>query len=50
MLVNLRRYRYRTIRGSDFYEHVRQELAQHPNVTWLRGKVEASKMATMPRA
>ena len=41
MLVNLRRYRYRTIRGSDFYDHARRELAQHPNVTWLRGKVEA---------
>jgi lycopene beta-cyclase len=39
--VNLRRYRYRTIRGSDFYAHARRELAQHPNVTWLRGKVEA---------
>lgn len=41
MLVNLQRYRYRTIRGSDFYEHARRELAQHPNVTWLRGKVNA---------
>jgi lycopene beta-cyclase len=41
MTVNLRQYRYRTIRGSDFYEHVRRELAQHPNVTWQRGKVEA---------
>jgi lycopene beta-cyclase len=41
MLVNLRRYRYRTIRGSDFYEHARRELAQHPHVTWLQGKVEA---------
>jgi lycopene beta-cyclase len=41
MFVNLRRYRYRTIRGSAFYEHARRELAQHPNVTWRRGKVEA---------
>jgi lycopene beta-cyclase len=40
MLVNLRRCRYRTIRGSDFYDHVRHELAQHPNVTWQRGKVD----------
>ena len=40
-LVNLRRYRYRTIRGCDFYEHARRELAQRPNVTWLRGKVDA---------
>ncbi len=38
--VPLRRYRYRTIRGSDFYEHARRELAQHPNVTWLHGKVD----------
>ncbi|HTP11645.1 MAG TPA: lycopene cyclase family protein [Anaerolineae bacterium] len=41
MLVNLRRYRYRTIRGGDFYEHARQELAKQPNVTWLRGTVDA---------
>jgi len=41
MRVNLRRYRYRTIRGSDFYAHVRRELAQHPNVTWLHGKVDS---------
>jgi lycopene beta-cyclase len=41
MLVNLRHYRYRTIRGSDFYEHARRELAQHPNVTWRHGKVES---------
>ncbi len=41
MRVPLRRYRYRTIRGIDFYEYARQELAKHPNVTWLHGKVEA---------
>ena len=41
MRVNLHRYRYRTIRGSDFYNHARRELSQHPNVTWLRGTVEA---------
>ncbi len=40
MLVSLRRYRYRTIRGCDFYAHARRELAQRPNVTWLRGRVE----------
>jgi lycopene beta-cyclase len=39
--VNLRRYRYRTIRGCDFYEHARRELSQQPTVTWLRGSVEA---------
>ncbi len=41
MVVNLRRYRYRTIRGSDFYEHARHELSRHPHVTWLRGNVDA---------
>ncbi len=41
MLVDLHRYRYCTIRGIDFYEHARQELAQHPNVAWLRGNVDA---------
>jgi lycopene beta-cyclase len=41
MRVNLRRYRYRTIRGSDFYDQAWRELAQYPNVTWQRGKVEA---------
>ena len=41
MWVNLRRYRYHTIRGSDFYAYERHELAQHPNVTWLRGKVDS---------
>jgi lycopene beta-cyclase len=46
MQVNLRRYRYRTIRGIDFYEHARKELAQHPNVTWQRGKVEAIEDGT----
>jgi lycopene beta-cyclase len=46
MQVNLRRYRYRTIRGSDFYEHARKELAQHPNVTWRHGKVEAIEDGT----
>jgi lycopene beta-cyclase len=39
--VNLQRYRYRTIRGIDFYEYARQELAKHPNVMWRHGKVEA---------
>ena len=41
MLVNLRRYRYRTIRGCDFYDHARRELSRRPNVTWRHGKVEA---------
>ncbi len=41
MQVNLRRYRYRTIRGCDFYDHARRELSRRPNVTWLRGRVDA---------
>jgi lycopene beta-cyclase len=41
MRVPLRRYRYRTIRGIDFYEYARRELAKHPKVIWLHGKVEA---------
>ncbi len=41
MRVNLRRYRYRTIRGSDFYAHARRELSRRPNVTWRHSKVEA---------
>ena len=40
MRVNLRRYRYRTIRGCDFYEHARRELSRRPNVAWLRSTVE----------
>ena len=43
MRVNLRHYRYRTIRGCDFYEHARRELARRPNVTWRHGKVGAIK-------
>jgi len=39
--VTLQRYRYRTIRGIDFYEHARRELAQLPNVTWQCGQVDA---------
>jgi lycopene beta-cyclase len=41
MRVSLRRYRYRTIRGCDFYEHARHELSRRPNVTWLCGQVDA---------
>jgi lycopene beta-cyclase len=39
-LVGLGRYRYRMIRGSDFYACVRQQLAGCPDVTWLEGHVE----------
>ncbi len=33
-------YRYKMIRGIDFYQFMRAELAQHPNVTFLQGVVE----------
>ena len=39
--VSLPHYRYRTIRGIDFYDRARRELAQRSNVTWQRGKVDA---------
>src|SRR5512139_3028020 len=45
MCVNLRRYRYRTIRGSDLYRHAWRELSRRPTVTWLRGKVDAIENA-----
>jgi lycopene beta-cyclase len=38
--MDLGAYRYHTIRGSDFYRHARLRLAQHANVTFLRGHVE----------
>jgi lycopene beta-cyclase len=41
MRVPLQRYRYRTIRGGDFYQYARQTLSRLPNVTWQRGTVEA---------
>jgi lycopene beta-cyclase len=39
--LDLGAYRYHTIRGSDFYRHARQRLAQHANVQCLRGHVES---------
>lgn len=38
--LDLGPYRYHTIRGIDFYQHARQRLERHPNVTFLRGHVE----------
>jgi lycopene beta-cyclase len=38
--LDLGEYRYHTIRGSDFYRHAQQRLAQHANVEFLRGHVQ----------
>jgi lycopene beta-cyclase len=37
--LDLGRYRYNLIRGSDFHAHVRATLAQRPNVTFLPARV-----------
>lgn len=34
-------YRYKMIRGIDFYRHCLQTLKQYPNVSFLQGRVEA---------
>ena len=33
-------YRYKMIRGLDFYQHVRQELSARANIKFLQGRVE----------
>ena len=38
--LDLRSYRYKMIRGSDFYHFARQVLSLHPQVTFLQGNVE----------
>jgi len=37
--LSLQPYRYQMIRGIDFYDHMRRELQQFPNVTLLDGTV-----------
>ena len=39
-IVPLGEYRYKTIRGDDFYRFARQLLAASPNVEFLHGRVE----------
>ena len=39
-VVPLGEYRYKTIRGDDFYRFARQLLAGSPNVEYLTGRVE----------
>lgn len=38
--IDLHAYRYKLIRGIDFYSFARQALAAYPNVDFLQGKVE----------
>ena len=39
-IVPLGEYRYKTIRGDDFYRFARQLLAASPNVEFLHGRVD----------
>jgi lycopene beta-cyclase len=39
--IELGDYSYKTIRGIDFYQFVQEKLALLPNVTFLKGRVEA---------
>ncbi|HVO42435.1 MAG TPA: lycopene cyclase family protein [Aggregatilineales bacterium] len=39
--VNLKSYRYKMIRGIDFYQFARQELAVYPSVEFLHGTVDS---------
>jgi len=39
-IIDLHRYRYKTIRSIDFYQYARQQLAARPNVTFTQGVVE----------
>ena len=43
-LLDLRPYQYKMIRSSDYYQHIKQAIAAHPNVEWLSAEVQA-----MPR-
>lgn len=37
--LDLGNYRYKMIRGIDFYEFVQKELNNHPNIEWLYGTI-----------
>jgi lycopene beta-cyclase len=39
-VFDLAPYRYKMVRGLDFYRHMRGDLAQRPNVTLLQGHIE----------
>ena len=40
-LLDLRPYQYKMIRSSDYYQHIKQAIAAHPNVEWLSAEVQA---------
>lgn len=40
LVLPLERLTYKTIRGIDFYDTVRQKIAQFPNVEWLQANIE----------
>jgi lycopene beta-cyclase len=48
---DLKPYTYRMVRGIDFYEHIRADLEQRSNVTWMIGNVDeiidGNQMATV---
>src|SRR5947209_1236988 len=39
-VLSIEPYRYKMIRGIDFYNHCFEQLKQHPNFHFLQGKVE----------
>lgn len=39
--LNLQPYKYKTIRSIDFYNHVKEELKQHPNFHFIIDQVES---------
>jgi lycopene beta-cyclase len=42
-LLDLAPYRYKMIRSGDFYRHVKNRIATHPNVTWLNAEVQSTQ-------
>lgn len=40
-LLDLRPYQYKMIRSSDFYRHVKSQIAAHPNVTWQSAEIKS---------
>lgn len=41
--LDFEEYRYKMVRGSDFYAHIKQTLAAHPNITMLQDMVLSFK-------
>jgi lycopene beta-cyclase len=40
-VLTLNPYRYHMIRGADFYDWAKKELAQHAQITWLKADIQA---------